>query len=158
MTAISDSPSAARPPADAGVAMPRNRRQTELLMLAFAIVVVLFAYASAGFGLNGKVPAGLVEYGLAFAALMVIAHLAVRKFAPWADPLLLPLAALLNGLGIVMIYRLQQSGRGGNPGNQIVTLTSSATAEQVLYSAIGVAAFIGVLVFIREVQIGRAHV
>jgi cell division protein FtsW (lipid II flippase) len=153
VTAISDSPSAARPPADAGVAMPRNRRQTELLMLAFAIVVVLFAYASAGFGLNGKVPAGLVEYGLAFAALMVIAHLAVRKFAPWADPLLLPLAALLNGLGIVMIYRLQQSGRGGNPGNQIVTLTSSATAEQVLYSAVGVAAFIGVLVFIREVRV-----
>ncbi len=146
MTAISDSPSAARPSADAGVAMPRNRRKTELLMLAFAIVVVLFAYASTGFGLNGKVPAGLLEYGLAFAALMLVAHLAVRRFAPWADPLLLPLAALLNGLGIVMIYRLQQS-------HQISTLSSSATAEQVLYSAIGVIAFIAVLVFIREVRV-----
>ena len=30
----------------------------------------------------------------------------MRRFAPWADPLLLPLAALLNGLGIVMTYRL----------------------------------------------------
>ena len=71
MTAISDRPSAARPSADAGVAMPRNRRKTELLMLAFAIVVVLFAYASTGLGLNGKVPAGLAEYGLAFAVLML---------------------------------------------------------------------------------------
>jgi cell division protein FtsW (lipid II flippase) len=155
VTAISSSPSAARPPADAGVAMPRNRRQTELLMLGFAIVVVLFAYASAGFGLNGKVPAGLIEYGLAFAALMLVAHFAVRRFAPWADPLLLPLAALLNGLGIVMIYRLQQAGRNGNAGNggPIQTLGSSATAQQVLYSALGVAAFIAVLVFIREARV-----
>jgi cell division protein FtsW (lipid II flippase) len=153
VTAISSSQSAARPSADEAVAMPRGRRRTELLMLAFAIVVVLFAYANVGFGLNGKVPAGLAEYGLAFAALMLVAHLAVRRFAPWADPLLLPLAALLNGLGIVMIYRLQQSGRNGNSGGVISTLASSATAVQVLYSAIGVAAFVLVLVFIREVRV-----
>ncbi len=132
--------------------MPRGRRRTELLMLAFAVGVVLFAYASVGFGLNGKVPAGLVEYGLAFAVIVFIAHLAVRRFAPWADPLLLPLAALLNGLGIVMIYRLQESGRNGNPGVQISTITSSTTTAQVLYSAVGVAAFVAVLVFIREVR------
>jgi cell division protein FtsW (lipid II flippase) len=153
VTAISSSQSAARPSADAAVAMPRGRRRTELLMLAFAIVVVLFAYANVGFGLNGKVPAGLAEYGLAFAALMLIAHLAVRRFAPWADPLLLPLAALLNGLGIVMIYRLQQSGKNGNSGGVIGTISSSATAVQVLYSAVGVAAFVLVLVFIREVRV-----
>jgi len=122
-------------------------------MLAFAVAVVLFAYANVGFGLNGKVPSGLVGYGLAFAAIVGCAHLAVRQLAPWADPLLLPLAALLNGLGIVMIYRLQQSGRSGNPGSQIITLSSSATAEQVLYSALGVAAFVAVLAFIREVRV-----
>jgi cell division protein FtsW (lipid II flippase) len=133
--------------------MPRGRRRTELLMLAFAVAVVLFAYANVGFGLNGKLPAGLIEYGLAFAVIVLIAHFAVRRFAPWADPLMLPLAALLNGLGIVMIYRLQQSGRSGNPGNQISTLSSSATAAQVLYSALGIAAFILVLVFIREVRV-----
>ena len=77
MTAIS-SPSA-RSEADAAVAMPRGRRQTELLMLIFAVGLVLFAYASAGLGLNGKVPAGLAEYGLAFAAIVFAAHLAVRR-------------------------------------------------------------------------------
>jgi cell division protein FtsW (lipid II flippase) len=152
VTAISSQP-AARPGAGGAVAMPRGRRRTELLMLIFAVGVVLFAYANVGFGLNGKLPSGLLEYGLAFAAIILVAHLVVRRCAPWADPLLLPLAALMNGLGIVMIYRLQQSGRDGNPGNQISTLSSSATAMQVLYSAIGVAAFIAVLVFIREVRV-----
>jgi cell division protein FtsW (lipid II flippase) len=152
VTAISSAP-AARPAADAVVAMPRGRRRTELLMLAFAVAVVLFAYANVGFGLNGKVPAGLVEYGFAFAVIVAIAHFAVRRFAPWADPLMLPLAALLNGLGIVMIYRLQQSGRNGNPGTEISTISSSTTAAQVMYSALGVAAFVLVLVFIREVRV-----
>jgi cell division protein FtsW (lipid II flippase) len=151
VTAVS-SPSA-RPAADAAVAMPRGRRQTELLMLIFAVGLVLFAYASAGLGLNGKIPAGIAEYGLAFAAIVFGAHLAVRRLAPWADPLLLPLAALLNGLGVVMIYRLQQSGQNGNPGNQITTISASATAVQVMYSALGVAAFVLVLAFIREPRV-----
>ena len=37
--------------------MPRGRRSTELLMLVFAVGVVLAAYASAGLGLSGKLPA-----------------------------------------------------------------------------------------------------
>ena len=36
-------------------------------MLVFAVGVVLVAYASVGLGLNGKLPAGLVDYGAAFA-------------------------------------------------------------------------------------------
>jgi len=152
VTALSR-PATTRPSADAAVPLPRGRRRTELLMLAFAVGVVLFAYASVGFGLNGKLPAGLAEYGLAFAVIVLIAHLAVRRFAPWADPLMLPLAALLNGLGIVMIYRLQESGRNGNPGIQISTISSSTTTSQVLFSALGVAAFVAVLVFIREVKV-----
>ena len=151
MTTISSPP--ARPAADAVVALPRGRRQTELLMLVFAVGLVLLAYASVGLGLNGKVPAGIAEYGLGFAVIVFAAHLAVRRLAPWADPLMLPLAALLNGLGVVMIYRLQQSGRSGNPGVQVSTIAASATTTQVLYSAVGVAAFVLVLAFIKEVKV-----
>jgi cell division protein FtsW (lipid II flippase) len=143
-----DSAGPANQPAD--VPVPRGRRRTELLMLAFVVGVVMLAYANVGLGLNGKVPAGMFEYGLAFAVLVVAAHLAVRWLAPWADPLLLPLAALLNGLGIVMIYRLQQSGRGSNTGFQISTLSSSATTLQVAWSALGMGAFVIVLAFVRQ--------
>ncbi len=130
--------------------LPRGRRGAELIMLAFSIGVVLFAYASVGLGLNGHVPTGLATYGVLFGVLMLGAHLAVRKLAPWADPLLLPLAALLNGLGLVMIYRLQESGRNGNPGNAISTMSASTTTFQLMWSAIGVIAFVAVLVVIRE--------
>jgi cell division protein FtsW (lipid II flippase) len=133
-----------------GPAPQQGRRRTELLMLIFVVGVVLFAYANVGLGLNGKIPAGMFEYGIAFAVLVGGAHMAVRWLAPWADPLLLPLAALLNGLGIVMIYRLQQSGRAGNTGNVISTMTASTTLYQVLWSALGLAAFVAVLAFIRQ--------
>jgi cell division protein FtsW (lipid II flippase) len=132
------------------VAMPRGRRRTELIMLIFAVAVVMFAYAAVGLGLNGKIPSGMFAYGLSFAVIVGIAHLAVRRLAPWSDPLMLPLAALLNGLGIVMIYRLQQSGRAGNPGNVISTMSSSTTAFQVVWSAIGIAAFVAVLALVRQ--------
>jgi cell division protein FtsW (lipid II flippase) len=133
--------------------MPRGRRRTELLMLIFSVGVVLFAYAAAGLGLNGSLPTGLAEYGLAFAVIVFVAHLAVRWLAPWSDPLMLPLAAMLNGLGVVMIWRLQQAGRGGNPGVPVSTMNSMTTTYQVLWSAVGVAAFVAVLAFIREVRI-----
>ena len=52
---------------------------------------------------------------VAFIVIILGAHLAVRRWAPYADPLLLPIATMLNGLGIVLIYRLNQAGEFGNP-------------------------------------------
>ena len=43
--------------------------------------------------------------------LPLAAHFAVRRFAPHADGMLLPLAALLNGLGYVFIVRLDEARR-----------------------------------------------
>ena len=43
----------------------------------------------------------------------VITHLVIRKLAPYADPLLLPIAVLLNGLGLVMIHRLDPGCSAG---------------------------------------------
>jgi cell division protein FtsW (lipid II flippase) len=138
---------------DHPVAMPRSRRRAELLMLIFTVAIVAFAYANVGLGLKGQLPAGMVGYCLGFAVLVLVAHLAVRRFAPWADPLMLPLAALLNGLGIVMIYRLQEVGRNGNPGRLSVPLSASATGVQLLYTALGIAGFIAVLALIREPRV-----
>jgi cell division protein FtsW (lipid II flippase) len=152
---VPDFPGSLSNPAPAAdpVPLPTGRRRTELLMLGFAVAVVAFADAAVGLGLNGHVPASLVGYVGGFALIMVGAHFCVRWLAPWADPLMLPLAALLNGLGVVMIYRLQESGRGGNPGNVISTLTSGAAATQLVWTLIGVVGFVAVLFVIREPRV-----
>lgn len=140
----------AAPTADRAVPLPHPRRGTELAMLAFAVAIMILGYAAVGLGLNGKVPPGLPTFAGGFAVLMACAHLGVRRFAPWADPLLVPLAAMLNGLGLDFIYRLQESGRGGNPGAAISTVTTHAAMYQLMWTALGVIAFVAVLAFVRE--------
>ncbi len=137
----------------APVPLPRGRRGTELAMIGFAIAIMLFAWMAAGFGLNGNIPPGLITYVGGFAILLLGAHVAVRFLAPWADPLMLPLAGVLNGLGIVMIYRLQESGQGKNAGQPISTLTTHAALFQLMYTAIGLVAFAVVLAAIRDPRV-----
>lgn len=157
MTAIPDSAAVARNWRQRAP-MTSTRRGTELGMLTFAVVIMAFAYAAAGLGMNDRVPSGIVVYVPGFAILLAVAHLAVRWLAPHADPLMLPLAGLLNGLGIVMIYRLQEAGRGGNPGLLITTLTAHAAMYQLVYTGIGVIAFVAVLAVIREVRILQRYI
>ena len=137
----------------APVPLPHGRRNSELLMIGFAVAIMAFAWAAVGFGLNGHIPPGLITYVGGFAVLLLGAHAAVRYLAPWADPLLLPLAGVLNGLGVVMIYRLQESGVGKNPGLQISTLKTDAAAIQLMYTAVGLVAFVVVLAVIREPRV-----
>ncbi|MDC0772632.1 FtsW/RodA/SpoVE family cell cycle protein [Streptomyces sp. HD] len=122
-----------------------SRRNTELALLVFAVVIPVFAYANVGLAINDEVPAGLLSYGLGLGLLAGIGHLAVRKFAPYADPLLLPLATLLNGLGLVAIWRLDQS----KLLQQIGQAGGKAT-NQLIYTAMGIALFIAVLVFLKD--------
>ena len=117
-------------------------------MLVFAFALVAFAFANVGYSLKGKLPSGLAEYMAAFIVIVLVGHLALRRFAPWADPLLLPLAAMLNGLGIVMTYRLAAQGNLLS-----APLAASATDIQILYSAIGIACFVAVLAFVREPRV-----
>ncbi|GAA2384297.1 FtsW/RodA/SpoVE family cell cycle protein [Streptomyces glaucosporus] len=118
-----------------------SRRNTELAMLAFAVLVPVFAYANVGLAIDGELPAGMLGYGLGLGLLAGVAHLVVRKFAPYADPLMLPIATLLNGLGLVLIWRLDQSER---------LRDAPAATSQLMWSALGIALFLGVLIFLKD--------
>ncbi|MGW5043391.1 FtsW/RodA/SpoVE family cell cycle protein [Streptomyces griseoluteus] len=122
-----------------------SRRNTELALLIFAVVIPVFAYANVGLALNDQVPAGLLGYGLGLGLLAGVAHLAVRKFAPYADPLLLPLATLLNGLGLVAIWRLDQSKL-----LQSIHVAGGKATNQLIYTAMGIALFVVVLIFLKD--------
>jgi cell division protein FtsW (lipid II flippase) len=135
---------------------PAGRRRTELSMLLFVFGVVAFAFLNVGLTLKGQHPSTFVGYMVVFAVIMGAAHLAMRRWAPYADPLLLPLGALLNGLGIVMIYRLYEAGRNGNPsanGQPIITLSSSSVTMQIVYTVIGIGCFVAFLAFVKESRV-----
>ncbi|MEV0930005.1 FtsW/RodA/SpoVE family cell cycle protein [Streptomyces phaeochromogenes] len=122
-----------------------SRRNTELALLVFAVVIPVFAYANVGLAMNDSVPPGLLSYGLGLGLLAGVGHLVVRKFAPYADPLLLPLATLLNGIGLVVVWRLDQSQRLQQSDNFF-----EAAPRQLLNSALGVALFVVVLIFLKD--------
>lgn len=130
-----------------------SRRNTELMMLVFAIAISVFAYANVGLALDGSLPSGMFGYGAGLILLGGVAHLVVRKFAPYADPLLLPLATLLNGLGLVLIWRLDQSPRLVQRAEQLYGAYSPDAPKQLLYSAIGVAFFVAVLMILKDHRI-----
>ncbi len=79
-------------------------------------------------------------------ALFGGAHLAIRRFAPYADPLLLPVVALLNGLGLVMIHRLDLASGDATAGG----LRGPSANQQMLWTLVGVVGFSLVVVFLRD--------
>jgi cell division protein FtsW (lipid II flippase) len=129
---------------------PRTRRRgVELAMLVFAVGLVAAAYAAVGYAQDNRVPPDAARYAAGFAALFGAAHLGVRRLAPYADPLLLPVVALLNGLGLVLIHRLDLAGAAR--AHQLGRLLPRGDAPlQLAWTAVGVIFFLGVLLLIRD--------
>ncbi|MBA3372351.1 MAG: FtsW/RodA/SpoVE family cell cycle protein [Euzebyaceae bacterium] len=123
-------------PADA-----RRKANSELALLILALLITVGAYALVGLATTGVVPGGLAAYGGAMAALGAAAHLASRRLASGADPVLLPLAFLLNGLGLVMVRRLDFAEQ-----------TSQAPA-QTIWTVVAIVVFILTLAVVRDHRI-----
>ena len=119
-----------------------TKRSVELGLLAVAVAIVMFAYASVGLAVDGTLPADLLMLGVGMGVIALVFHLVVRFAAPYADPALLPLATLLNGLGLVMIHRIDLA-RGK-------TIGEGAALRQLMWAAIAVAFAIGLLILIRD--------
>jgi cell division protein FtsW (lipid II flippase) len=117
------------------VASRPARRRTGLLLLLMALVASVTAYAMVGLGLHGRVPRDIVVYGLTLGGAYLLAWGVVRWIAPRADPVPLPIAGMLGGLGLAMIYRL---------------LPRDVADEQALWLLIGLAAFVLTLLLVRD--------
>ncbi|NUO44176.1 MAG: FtsW/RodA/SpoVE family cell cycle protein [Streptomyces sp.] len=137
MTKAGTTVAQADPPAPA-VRLPR-RRGIELALLVVAVLLSVYGYCAVGLARHGTVPPGAAGYGAGLGVLALVAHLAVRYRAPYADPLLLPIGVLLNGLGLVLIYRLD-----------LETPDDRAAPTQLVWSTVGVALFIVTVLFLRD--------
>ncbi|WP_416964209.1 FtsW/RodA/SpoVE family cell cycle protein [Streptomyces sp. Agncl-13] len=120
------------------VRLPR-RRGIELTLIVVAVLLSVYGYCAVGIAKNGTVPPGAAGYGAGLGVLALLAHVAVRLRAPYADPLLLPIGVLLNGLGLVLIYRLDLE----TPGDR-------AAPTQLVWSTLGVTFFIVVVIALRD--------
>lgn len=113
-----------------------TRRNTEflLLLLASPIVVLLYAMIVVNQGLSLNTDTLGVPLGILVA--FVIAHLAARKWAPGADPAILPISLVLAGIGIAFVTRL----------------APDLAVRQVMWLYAGIAAMIAVLAFVRNID------
>lgn len=126
-----------------------TRRGAELALLALAAVLTTAALTLVEVNQEQALSLDILKYGAAFLALYAVAHVAVRRLAPFADPLLLPCVALLNGLGLVLIHRLDlaEVAAALQAGDAV---PSPDATKQVVWTAVGVALFVGVLALVRD--------
>lgn len=113
-----------------------RRRNIELRLGLLAVAITAIGYVLVQFAERTEIPPDLWLFASIFVALYVVAHFAVRALAPDADPVLLPLAAFLNGIGFVMISRLDPD----------------LARTQVGWMAAGVVAFVATLAIVRRVR------
>ncbi|MQA02943.1 MAG: FtsW/RodA/SpoVE family cell cycle protein [Streptosporangiales bacterium] len=107
-------------------------------MLVFATLIGLVAFANVEVVMNDRLPPDIAWYAGGLVLIATITHLFVRFFAKYADPVLLPCVFLLNGLGLVMIHRLDLSVGDGGAGMQFI------------WTMLGIVLFVLVLFFIRD--------
>jgi cell division protein FtsW (lipid II flippase) len=109
-------------------------RNRELLHLVAACVLTGVGFASVYIAGKSVVSASSLWYFAFFLGLYLAAHLVVRAALPYADPYLLPVAALLTGIGLTMIYRIDRD----------------LAFRQALWIVVGVALFAVLAVVLRD--------
>ncbi|ALC04525.1 hypothetical protein CDES_00190 [Corynebacterium deserti GIMN1.010] len=113
-------------------------RRTEMWLLILATVVVSIMFISLEMAMGNELGVHILMLIGGYIGVYIIAHLAMAWVAPYADQIMLPVVAVLNGIGLVMIYRLDQA-TGYNTVN-----------SQLMWTFIGVVIMVAVLVLLRD--------
>jgi cell division protein FtsW (lipid II flippase) len=118
-----------------------------LVLLACGISIA--AYANVELGTAGLPPSRLAAYAAGVLVIGVGTHLLVRWLAPHADPVLLPTALTLNGIGLAMIHRLDLAAQATATRLE-VPLPAAEAPGQLVWTAVGIALLVVVLAVVRD--------
>lgn len=114
--------------------------------MLFACGINAAAVALVQLGAVGNIDiATMLTLGLGLSVLVLGMHVALRFVAPNADPFILPIATVVNGIGIAMIYRIDVS-RG-------VSGWDSTAVRQVVWSGLAIAIALLVILVIRNYRV-----
>jgi cell division protein FtsW (lipid II flippase) len=132
--------------------LPRRGRGTELALLLFAVGIATAAYVSVDLGAIGRVPPNAIAYLAGLCVITGVAHVVVRRWAAYADPVILPLVVTLNGLGLAMIHRLDRAD--AEAARQAGETPPDVNAPlQLTWMVVGVVLFVLVLIVVRDHRI-----
>lgn len=120
--------------------IPRNRN-IEALLLLFALGVNAFEIAQIQLSVLDVINGDFLTYWAPIAVAALALHLILRFKARDADSLILPLAVLLNGLGVAMIYRLDLAKLADNA-------TDLFAFKQVIWTVVAIAAAAAVVLYV----------
>lgn len=121
---------------------PRLLRGLELSLVLFALAVGAAAVVIVDLTVNQQLTNTLLLPGVLFVAAVLGLHVAIRLTAPDADPLILPIAVLLNTVGIAQIYRIDLSK--GDTGWEAYSV------RQLVWSVIALVIATAVLTLLRN--------
>ena len=113
-----------------------SRRNIELILLLVATPIVILPFAMLIVNNGGTPTAETLGTPIGIFVAFAISHLAVRKFAPGADPAILPLAYALSGIGIAFVTRL----------------APDMAIRQLIWLYVGIAFMVLILVFVRRID------
>jgi cell division protein FtsW (lipid II flippase) len=133
--------------------MPITWRGTELRLLLPLVLLVPLGFALAHVVAVGKPDPGPLTLALVYVGLVLGAHLALVLLGHRGDQLLLPLAATIGGVGLVMLNRLPQSLAGMN----LFGVSVGMAATQLVWFAISLVAMVAIAVFFRDDGILRHY-
>lgn len=130
---------------------PGTKRNTELALLLFAIAISLGAYALVDITTSEdqSLSAGFWPYAIVFPAFVIAAHFVLRFYAAYADPVILPIAVALNGIGIAMIHRIDV----GAPNARGAPFTT----KHMIMAAAGIVGLAILIILLRRHQKLRAY-
>jgi cell division protein FtsW (lipid II flippase) len=129
---------------------PKPKRRTELGLLIFGSLLVVALYVIAALGQHSRIPDDLGPFLGVILGLALVAHMANRWLAPDSNAVILPLAALLNGIGYVVITRWD-SLVVTVPGGTEMPYRGEAQ-NQALWTAVGVALYVVTLLVVRHTR------
>jgi cell division protein FtsW (lipid II flippase) len=130
----------------------RTPRNVELALLIFALAIVTIYAAAMQYGLMHTLTGDFWVIPAVIAVLFLSLHVALRFLAPYADPVIMPCVALLNGLSVMFLRRLDLGDVKAEKRPSFPTF-SAESAHQLIWTLVALAMAVTFLIIIKDHRI-----